>query len=114
MIDRLGNDPVAMTWRLAGDNHTDRICTPVQRLMLLAWRNFDSVARLKNKQMMFDFESQLTLKNVEKLPCMDMGVPDLACSRGHELFNDAEIGSLDEVPAIAVSSQWPTPFVVLG
>jgi hypothetical protein len=72
MIDRLGNDPVSMTWRLAGDNHTDRISTPVKRLMLLAWRNFDSVARLKYKQMVFDFESQLTLKNVEKLPRMNM------------------------------------------
>jgi hypothetical protein len=72
MIDRLGNDPVAMTWRLAGDNHTDRICTQVQRLMLLASRNLDSFASSKNKQTMFGFKSQLTIKNVEKLPCMDM------------------------------------------
>jgi hypothetical protein len=72
MIDRLGNDPVAMTWRLDGDNHTDRICTPVQRPMLLARRDFDSFAWSKNKQMMFDFKSQLTFENVEKLPCMDM------------------------------------------
>lgn len=57
MIDRLGNDSVAMTRRLAGDNHTDRICTPVQCLMLLPWRNFNSLAWSKNKQMMFDFKS---------------------------------------------------------
>ena len=61
-----------MTRRLAGDNHTDRTCTPVQCLMLLPWRNFDSLAWSKNKQMMFDFKSQLTLKYVEKLPRTDM------------------------------------------
>jgi hypothetical protein len=114
MIARLSNDPVAMTWGLAGDNHTDRICTPVQRLMLLAWRNLDSFSLSKNKQMVFDFKSQFPFKNVEKLPRMDMCVPDLACSRGHALFDNAQIRRLNKVPAIAVDAQWPTPFVMLG
>jgi hypothetical protein len=41
-------------------------------------------------------------------------MPDLTCSTRHELFDNAEIGRLNKVPAIAVHSRWPTPFVVFG
>jgi hypothetical protein len=40
--DRLRSDPVTTACRLTGDDHANRLCASIQRLMLLAWGNLDS------------------------------------------------------------------------
>jgi hypothetical protein len=88
--------------------------TFIQSLMPLAWENLDSFACLKNKIMMFDFQSQLTFENEKELVRMDVRMSSLTRAGGHEFFDDAEVWRLDEVPAVAVSSLLSTPFVAFG
>ena len=82
--------------------------------MALAWRDLESFPGLKNKVMMLDLESQFSFEDVEKLARVDVGVPGFAGAGRHELFDDAEFGSLDKVPAVAVGSLWASPLVVFG
>src|ERR1700733_10190894 len=103
-----------MARRLTGDDHANGICTSVQRLMLLAWGNLESFICVKNKVMIFDFQGQLPFQHVEELTCMDVRMSGLACSGGHTILDGAEVWCFDEVPAIAVSSPLPAPFVMFG
>lgn len=103
-----------MAWRLTGDDHANRLCASIQRLMLLAWGNLDSFMRVKDKMMMFDFQGQLPFQNVEELACMDVRMSGLACAGRHEFFDNAEVRCFDEMPAVAVSSLLPAPFVMFS
>jgi len=82
--------------------------------MLLAGGDLESLAGVKDKVVMFDFESEFSFKDEEELACVNVGVANLACAWGHELFDDAEFGRFDEVPTVAVSCLWASPFVMLG
>jgi len=103
-----------MARRLTGDDHADRICTSIQRLMLLAWGNLESLAWVKNKVMVFDFQSQFTFQNQEELARTDVPVSDLTCASGHEFLDNAEVWRFNQVPAIAVSSVLSAPLVMFG
>ena len=61
----------------------------------------------------FDFEGELAFEDEEELTCVDVGVTHFAGAGWHELYDDAEFGSLDEVPAVAVGTLRASPFVVL-
>jgi hypothetical protein len=63
---------------------------------------------------MFDFESQLSFEDVEKLARVDVGVTGFAGAGRHEFFDYAEFGRFDEVPTVAVGALWASPFVVFG
>jgi hypothetical protein len=63
---------------------------------------------------MFDLESQFSFEDVEKLARVDVGVTGFAGAGRHQFFDDAEFGSLDEVPTVAVGSLWASPPVVFG
>jgi hypothetical protein len=82
--------------------------------VLLARRDLESFTGLKNKVVMFDFESQLSFEDVEKLARVDVGVTGFAGAGRHEFFDDAEFVSLDEVPAVAIGSLRASPLVMFG
>jgi hypothetical protein len=82
--------------------------------MPLARGDLEAFASLKQEVVMFDFEGQFSFEDVEKLARVDVGVTGFAGARRHEFFDDAEFGSLDEVPAVAVGSLRASPLVVLG
>jgi len=65
-------DPVAMAWRLTGDNHSNRTCAFIQCLMLLPRGNLETVADLKNDPMIFDLQSEFAFEDKEELACMHM------------------------------------------
>lgn len=99
---------------LAGDEHSHGAVTSIDGLMLLAWRDFESFAGVKDKVVMVDFECEFSFEDEEELTRVNVGVPGLAGAGGHEFFNDAEFGSFDEVPAIAVGCLRASPLVMLG
>jgi hypothetical protein len=82
--------------------------------MLLAGRDLEAFAGLKDKVVMFDFESQLSFEDVEKLARVDVGVAGFAGAGGHEFFDDAQLGCFDEVPTVAVGCLRASPLVVFG
>jgi hypothetical protein len=82
--------------------------------MLLAGRDFESLAGAEQKIVPFDFESEFSFEHVEELASMNVGVANLAGARRHELFDHAEFGSFDEMPTVAVSRLRTAPFVVFG
>jgi hypothetical protein len=96
-----------MAWKLTGDKHANRFHTAIQRLVPLGWGNLDSFTCLKNKVVILDLQGQFTFQNEEELACMDVGVPDLNCSSGHEFLDDAEVWRFNEVPTIGISSGCP-------
>jgi hypothetical protein len=103
-----------MTWGLTGDEHSHRFGAAIHRLMLLAWGDFESFPRLKNKVVMLDLEGEFSFQHEEELTRVDVGVTGLAGAGWHELFDDAELRRFDEMPTVAVGSLGPSPFVVLG
>jgi hypothetical protein len=103
-----------VAWGLTGDDDTHGLGASIHCLMALAGRDFDAFISLKDEVVVFDFESQFSFDDVEKLARVDVGVTDFAGAGRHELFDDAEFGSFDEVPAIAVGSLWASPLVVFG
>ena len=82
--------------------------------MLLAGRDFQSFAGVKDKVVMVDFEYEFSFEDEEKLASVNVGVSGLAGSGRHELFDHAEFGRFDEVPTVAVCCLRASPFVVLG
>jgi len=54
------------------------------------------------------------VEDVEELAGVGMVVAGLAGAGGHELFDDAEVGRADEVPAVAVGFVGAAPGVMLG
>jgi hypothetical protein len=82
--------------------------------MALTWRDLESFSRLKDKVVMFHLHGQFSFQHEEKLAGVDVGVTDFAGAGRHELFDDAEFGSLDQVPAVTVGSFWASPLIVFG
>jgi hypothetical protein len=82
--------------------------------MVLAGRDLESFSGVNDEVMMLYFESEFSFEHEEELACVNVGVPGLAGVWRHELFDDAELGSFDEMPAVAVGALWASPFVMLG
>jgi hypothetical protein len=103
-----------VAWGLTGDQHSHWFGAAIYCLMALAWRYFESFASVKNKVVMFYFHGQFSFQHEEKLARVDVEVAGFAGAGRHELFDDAELGSLDEVPAVAVGTLRASPLVMLG
>lgn len=109
-----GVDPVAMARRLTRDKQARRVRTAIENPMTLPGRNLEASAGVKNEAVLLHVNGQLSRENVEELARMEVEMLDLTRARRHELFDDAEIWSPDEMPAVAVLSSRTTPFVMLG
>jgi hypothetical protein len=109
-----GVDSVAVAWRVTRDNYARRVRTSIEHPMTLAGRDLKASAGVKNEAVLLHVNGQLSRENVEELARMEVEVLDLTCARRHKLFDDAEIGCPDEMPAVAVLSLRTTPFVMLG
>jgi len=48
--------------------------------MTVARRDFDAFPGLKHEGLLFNFEGQNSIENVEELPCMDVVVAKLTCA----------------------------------
>jgi hypothetical protein len=99
---------------LADDQYPQRVGASIHCLMLLAGRDFEPFAGVNHEVMMLYFECEFSFQYEEKLPCVNMGVANLAGAGWHELFDDAEFGCFDEVPTVAVRCLRASPFVVFG
>jgi hypothetical protein len=102
-----------MTGRLTRDEYTRGVRTVIEDLMMQAGRDFEARTGMKNEAMLLYFNRQLSLENIEELPRMHVEVSNLTCAWRHELFDDAQFESSDEVPAVTVFCAG-TPFVMLG
>ena len=103
-----------MTWGLAGYEHSHGGGTSIDCLMLLSGSDLESFAGVKDEVMVFDFECEFSFEDEEELARVNVGVANLGGSGRHEFFNDAEFGSFDEVPAVAVGCLRASPLVMLG
>lgn len=99
-----------MAGRLAGDEKARGGVAAIDGLMRLAWRDFDSLSRVEDVVLVLDFERELAFEDVEELAGVDVMVARLGCAGRHALFDDAEAGCADEVPAVAVVA----PGIVFG
>ena len=82
--------------------------------MLLARRDLESFPGVEDKVVMLYFEGQFSFEDEEKLTCVDVGMTSLVGAGRHELFDDAEFRSLNEVPTVTVGCLGASPLVVLG
>jgi hypothetical protein len=111
---RLCRDPVAVAWGLAGDEEAASGCASVHSLMVLAGGDFEAFAGVKDEVVMLYFESEFPFEHKKELAGVDVGVTRFAGAGRHELFDDAELGRFDKVPAVAVGALWASPLVVFG
>ena len=102
----LGGNAVAVAWGLAGDQHAHGLGAAIECLVTLARRDFNAFAGLQDEVVLLDFESEFSFEDEEELPCAKVVVPGLASVRRHKLFNDAEVGSFHQMPAVAVCPFW--------
>lgn len=113
-VDFLGEhlvvDAVAVAGGLASHDDAEWSCAAVHGLVGLARSDFDALPCFEGEVVVFDFHGELAGENVEELAGSGVMVARLGGAGGHELFDDAEVGGLDELPAVAVVS----PGVVLG
>jgi hypothetical protein len=72
-------DAVTVTRWLARDQKAHRSKTSVEGLMPLARRDFDAFPSLKHEGLLFNFEGQNSIENVEELLCMEVVVAKLTC-----------------------------------
>jgi len=110
----LRRSPIAVAWGLAGDQHAHGLGAAIECLVTLARRDFNAFAGLQDEVVLLDFESEFSFEDEEELPCAKVVVPGLASVRRHKLFNDAEVGSFHQMPAVAVCPFWASPLVVFG
>ena len=103
-----------MAWRLAGNQHAHRLGAAIECLVALPGGDFESFAGLEDEIVLLDFESEFSFNDEKELACAKVEVAGLAGVRWHELFDDAEIRSFDEMPAVAVCPLWASPLVVFG
>ncbi len=103
-----------MAWGLTGDEDSHLPCASVEGLMFLTGGDLNSIPWMKNEALIFDFEGELSFEYKEELTRADVGVADLRGSGRQNLFDDAEFGCFDEVPAVGVGAVWTSPLVVLG
>jgi hypothetical protein len=114
IVTWLRRDSVTVAWGLTGDEDTHGLGASIHCLMLLAGGGLESFTGVNDDVVMLYFEGEYSFEHEEELACVNMGVANLAGARRHELFDDAEFGSFDEVPAVAVGALWASPFVVFG
>jgi hypothetical protein len=93
-----------VAWGLAGDQHTQGLGAAIECLVRLAWRDFNAFAGLENEVVLLDFESEFSFEDKEELARAKVEVAGLAGVWWHKLFNDAEVGSFHQMPAVAVRS----------
>jgi hypothetical protein len=105
---------IAVALGLAGDQHAHGLGAAIECLVTLAWRDFNAFAGFEDEVVLLDFESEFSFEDEEELAGVDMGVAGLAGTRWHELFDDAEFGSHNQVPAVAVCPVCASPLVVFG
>jgi hypothetical protein len=67
---------------------------------------------LEDEVVMVDLEREFSFEDEEKLLGVDVGVTNFTGTGRHEFFDDAELGSFDEVPAIAIGTLGSAPLVV--
>jgi hypothetical protein len=82
--------------------------------MVVAWRDLEAFAGVEDEVVMVYFEREFPVQHEEELVCARVVVAYLGGAGGHELFDDAEVGRFDKVPAVAVGALWASPFVVFG
>jgi hypothetical protein len=82
--------------------------------MVLVGGYLEAFAGVNHEVVMLYFESEFPFEDVEELACARVVVTYLAGAGRHELFDDAELGRFDKVPAVAVGALWASPFVVFG
>ena len=109
-LGRLVVDAVAVAGRLAGDDDAKRGRAAVDGLVGLAGGDFDALTWLEGEVVVLDLDGERAGEDVEELAGVGVVVAGFGGGGGHELFDDAEVGGLDEVPAVAVVA----PGVVLG
>jgi hypothetical protein len=110
----LAVDPVAVTGGLAGYEDAGGGGAAIDGLMRLAGGDLDSLACLEGEIVVLDLHGEFAMEDVEELAGAGVVVAGLAGAGRHELFDDAEVGSVDEVPAVAVGFVGAAPGVVLG
>ena len=103
-----------MAWGLAGDQHTHGFSAAIEGLVALAGRDFESFTGLEDEVVMLDFESEFAFEDEEELARVKVGVAGLAGAGRHEFFDDAQLRSFYEMPAVAVGCLRASPLVVLG
>ena len=103
-----------MAGGLAGDYYADGGGAAINGLMGLAGSDLDSLAFLEGEVVVLNLHCEFAVEDVEELACVRVVVASLAGAGGHEFFDDAEVGSADEVPAVAVGFVGAAPGVVLG
>jgi hypothetical protein len=71
-------NPVAMAWRLAGDEDSRGFDATIRGLMPLAGGDFESIACPENRLVTFDLEGEFSFEDVEELACVNVGVANFA------------------------------------
>ena len=112
VISRRNTVPVA-GWLTCHD-HSHRLFTSVHSLMLLSRSDLQPLPCEKQEVMVFHFHRQFSFEYEEKLPSSDMKVTLFLCSRRHQFFDNAQIGGLDQMPAIARVPTRTAPLVVFS
>jgi hypothetical protein len=82
--------------------------------MVLVGGDLEAFAGVEDEVVVVDFEGEFAFEDKEKLACAGVGVTEFAGVWRHELFDDAEFESFDEVPAVAVGALRASPLVVFG
>jgi hypothetical protein len=103
-----------MARRLACHNHSHRVFTLVHGLMLLAWRNLNPLTGAEHEVMVLHFHRQFSFEHKKELPSFGVKVTLFLRSRWHQLFDNAQIGRLDQMPAIAIGAMRTAPLVVFS
>jgi hypothetical protein len=83
------------------DQERDRVGGLVHELMLGSGRNLESLPRPERKSRAIDFEDRFTVKDIEELARRGMEVAALVVSRWHALLDDAQVGTIEQMPAQA-------------
>jgi len=63
---------------------------------------------------MLNLHREFSFKNKEKLSSAIVGMSSFVCSWWHQFFDNAQFRRFDQMPAFAICTIRPTPFVVLG
>jgi len=103
-----------MAGRLTCDEYARGVRTVIEDLMRLTGRDFESRTCMKYEPVLLYLNRQLSLENVEELPRSPVEVSHLTRAWRHGLFDDAQFGSSDEVPSVAVICLGTAPFIVLS
>jgi hypothetical protein len=103
---------IPMTWWLASYDHSHRLFTLVHGLMLLTWRNLQSLTRKKKVVTVLHFHRQFSYEHEKELPSFGVDVTLFMGSRWHQFFDNAQIGRLDQMPAIAIGPMRTAPLIV--